>query len=272
MNYPQKFKAIVNYSKILSDMVFHIENELPEYSEILSSKADKLRPYLAKSHTFVAEYYSIPLTELYKDILQKVRINKPPDNAIEIFQQEVNNWKSDEYLNSLFKNEEEEKIFIDEYLPELIASLRVSLMNLQANMKLMTTVNQLVQNIDKGDDISLFSAIHIDPLVELVPVVSERIAFAESIGDEAFLIRLNKIRSAKRTDARQKNQNLNFMLYFFSITGVLDQLTESDMAEIFINELRLYNKDDSSLFKHITRWKKDFKSHNQRIENKVRKK
>lgn len=272
MNYPKKFQQFIEYSKILSSMLEYLDEEIPEFYEIIAEKSDKLRPYLAKSYTFIAEYYSMPLTELYKDILEEARTKETPDNAIEIFQQEVDNWKSDEYLDSLFPNEEDEKKFIDECMPELIATLRVCLMNLQANIKLMTSVNQLVQNVVEGDDRSLFAAIHIEPLVESVPVIAERIAFAESIQDKKFLIQLNKSRTAKRTDARQKNQRLNFMLYFFAITGVLDQLTESHMAEIFINELQLYNKGDSSLFKYVTRWKKEFKAHNQRVENKVRNK
>ncbi|MFT6907155.1 MAG: hypothetical protein ACJAS1_003830 [Oleiphilaceae bacterium] len=271
MNYPEQFKQFIEFSKVLLDIVVHVENELPEYHEILASKHDKLRPYLARSYSLISEYYSVPLTDHYKDILEETHTTEPPDNAIEIFQREVDKWQSDEYLNSLFKNEEEEKLFIDESLPEMIAVLRVSMMNLQASIKFSTSINQLVQNFVDGDDASLFSAIHIDPLVESVPVIAERISFAESINDKKFLSKLNKSRIAKRTDSRQKNQSLNFFLYFFALGGVLEHLTESHMAEIFINELQLYNKDDTSLFKHITRWKKDFRIHNQRIENKVSK-
>jgi len=272
MNYPERFQQFVEYSKVLSSMLEHIDSSIPEYNEILAEKSDKLRPHLAKSYTFIAEYYSVPLSELYKDILEEASTVKPPDNAIEVFQLEVNKWKLEEYIDSILPNKQEEEIlFIDECLPELIAILRVWLMNLHANMKLMTSVNQLVQNVGEGDDMSLFAAIHIDPLVESVPVISERIAFAESISDKIFLTKLNKSRIAKRTDARQKNQNLNFMLSFFSVAGVLQQLTESDMAEIFINELEVYGNGDASLFKHITRWKKDFKVHNRRMENKMAK-
>jgi len=269
MNYPEKFQQFVEYSKVLSSVISYLDADVLEFHEILAEKADKLRPYLAKSYTFIAEYYSVPLSGFYKDILEESNTIRPSNNAVNIFQLEVNKWKSEEYIDSILPNKKEEKLFIDECLPELIAVLRVCLMNLQANMKLMTSVNQLVQNVSQGDDMSLFAAIHIDPLVESVPVVAERISFAESVNDKGFLVQLNKSRSAKRTDARQKNQNLNFILYFFSIAGVLDQLTESDMAAIFINELGVYNKDDASLFKHITRWKKEFKVHNQRMENKV---
>ncbi|NOR87026.1 MAG: hypothetical protein GQ527_05405, partial [Bacteroidales bacterium] len=82
MNYPERFQQFVEFSKVLSSMLEHIDSSIPEYDELLAEKSDKLRPHLAKSYTYIAEYYSVPLSELYKDILEEASTVKPPDNAI----------------------------------------------------------------------------------------------------------------------------------------------------------------------------------------------
>jgi len=268
MFYPEKFKDFVEMTAIFVDAVTSLDKITPEYDSLLSEKADKLKPYIADSHPLLIEYYSTPIDELYKELREEAKKLKKETFSKEEFEHNMSTLLSEEYYDSFIPDDDKQvQILVDECLSDLLACTRLSLMNTKSNIKNNATINQLIDRSSKGDDKSLFLAIMIDPIVEQVPVISERINLAYSLNETVFLNRLNKVRNAKKNDKRIKNQSLDYFLYFYHIAGILNQLTADQKAHIFINELGLYDKDDESLKKYIRRWCKDHNRCLLRIKN-----
>lgn len=268
MNFPREFEQFLQLMSFLSGMLLSLEEEEQDYKLLLLEKAHKLEPHIKKAYPVIAELYTTSPEEAY-EIFQEA-IKDIPRQSLQEIQTLTSRCISDEVMGQLFDNEEEEKQFLENELHNFIAALRVFSMNMVANNQYHTSINQLVLDAEKGDDQALFLAIHIDPLVELVPVIAERISHAQITGKKHFLDQLTKSRVANREDKRKKNNRLNFFLILFYRFGILGQLTQQQMAEIFINRLEVYDKDDSSLFKYIGRWKKSLNQLDLRHKNKLK--
>jgi len=267
MNFPEEFEQFLEVMSFLAKMLVLIEDEAQEYNELLREKASKIEPYLKRAYPVIRELYSTSPDKAH-EIFQGATKDIPKQTLQEL-QTLVSKCSSDEFLSEMFSSEADEKQYFEDELHTLIASLRVFVMNMVANNRYQTSINQLVLNADKGDDDSLFLAIYIDPLVENIPVISERISFAHAIGDNRFLEKLNKSRTASRDDKRHSNNRLNYFLILFYRIGLLEKLTQPQMAEIFMNRLEVYDKDDASLFKYIGRWKKNLKRLDLRQKNQL---
>lgn len=269
MNFSNGFEQFLDLMSFLSEMLLSLEEEELDYKSLLREKAHRLEPYIKKAYPVISEIYSTTPQEAY-EIFQEATKDIPKQTLqdIHIFASQC---ISEDFISEMFSSEEEEKEFLENELHNLIAALRVYSMNMFANIRYLTSINQLVFDATNGDDQSLFLAIHIEPLVESIPSISERISHAQMMGDEHFLEQLNKSRVASREDKRQRNNRLNYFLILFHRFGVLGQLTQPQMAEIFINRLDVYDKDDSSLFKYIGRWKKNLNRLDLRQKNQSQK-
>lgn len=266
MKFAKGFEQFLDLMSLLSGMLMSLEEDEQDYKFLLHEKAYKLEPYIKKAYPVITELYSVPPQEAYEIFKEATRdIPKQTFQEIRTFASQC---VSGEFVSEMFDNDEEEKQYIENELHNLIASLRVYSMNMIANNRYQTSLNQLVFDATNGDDQSLFLAIHIEPLAEYIPSISERISHAEMIGQNHFLEQLNKSRIARRDDKRQRNNRLNYFLVLFHRFRILEQLTQPQMAEIFINRLDVYDKDDSSLFKYISRWKKSLNRYETRQENK----
>lgn len=267
MKFPKAFEQFLDLMSFLSEMLLNLEAEEQEYKVLLLDKAHKLEPYIKKAYPVITEMYSLSPEEGY-EIFQGTT-KEIPKQSIEEIQIFASKCMSDDFLDEMFSSKEEEKQFLEDELHTLIAILRVYTMNMIANNRHLTSINQLVIDALDGSDQSLFLAIQIDPLVESIPGISERIARAQMLNETPFIEQLNKSRSARREDRRHKNNRLNYFLVMFHRFGILNKLTQPQMAEIFINRLNVYDRDDSSLFKYIGRWKKDLKRLDLRQNNKL---
>lgn len=251
----------------LSEMLHNMEAEEQEYKVLLLDKAHKLEPYINKAYPVITELYSMSPEEGYE--LFQEATKEIPRQSLEDIQTFASRCVSDDFLDEMFSTKEEEKDFLEHELHTFIAALRVFTMNMIANNRHLTSINQLVIDALGGSDQSLFLAIQIDPLVESIPGISQRIAKAQMLDETPFIEQLNRCRSARREDKRHKNNRLNYFLVMFHRFGILNQLTQPQMAEIFINRLNVYDRDDSSLFKYVGRWKKDLKRVDLRQKNKL---
>lgn len=252
----------------LSEMLLSLEEEEQDYKLLLHEKAHKLEPHIKKAYPVISRLYSTSPEEAY-EIFQEA-IKDIPRQSLQEIQTFASQCISGEIMSEIFENEQEEKQFLENELHNFIAALRVYSMNMLASVRHLTSINQLVSDAINGDDKSLFVAVHIEPLVESIPAISERISHAQMVGDKPFLEQLNKSRVACREDKRQRNNRLNYFLILFHRFGMLEKLTQPQMAEIFINRLEVYDKDDASLFKHIGRWKKKLIRLDLRQKNQLR--
>lgn len=270
MFYPDKLKDFVEMTSIFAGAVSYLDTVVSEYDSLISEKAGELMPFLIDSQPLLIEYYSTPEEKLYSDIRDEIEEVEKNKFCKEEFKNNISALLSDGPYGSLFSQSEDElQAFAKEQLPDLIACLRLCLMNFKSIVRNKTTINRLIVNGSNGDDESLFIAIKIDPIVERVPVVSQRIDVAHSLGEVDFLNRLNKARSVKKDDKRLRNQTLDYFLVLYHITGVLGQLTSEQLAHIFINELRIYDKEDESLRSYIRRWRKEYNRYLLRVKTQL---
>lgn len=251
----------------LSEMLLILEGEEQDYKVLLVEKANKLEPYIKKAYPVITELYSVPPEEAYEQFNEAIK--DIPRQTFQEIQNFASQCISGDLINEMFASEEEEREFLENELHNFIAAIRVYSMNMLANNRHRTSINQLVFEAINGNDLALFFAIHIEPLVEFIPSISERISHAQMIGDDHFLEQLNKSRIACREDKRLRNNRLNYFLILFHRFGILGKLTQPQMAEIFINRLGVYDKDDSSLFKYIGRWKKSLNRLDLRQKNQL---
>lgn len=105
-------------------------------------------------------------------------------------------------------------------------------------------LNELIERIRTGDDKALFDAIRIDPTVIGCPSVSIRISKATLLQDKRFFAKLRA--SLKGKMAKREQANLQKMRLVFEVlyeTGA-SRLSDSQLEELFVHELDLYDYDE----------------------------
>jgi hypothetical protein len=105
-------------------------------------------------------------------------------------------------------------------------------------------LNELIERVRTGDDKALFDAIRIDPTVIGCPSVSFRISKAALLKDKRFFAKLRA--SLKGKMAKREQANLQKMRLVFEVLheSGATRLTDSQLEELFVHELDLYDYDE----------------------------
>jgi hypothetical protein len=105
----------------------------------------------------------------------------------------------------------------------------------------VVTLDQLVAQIAEGDDTALFEAVLVDRAALQAEPTAQRICQAQLVDDCSFFDRLAK--SITRTKPRRPNVELDdarFVAALLDDSGGLNELTEKDLQELFLDDLDLY--------------------------------
>ncbi len=106
-------------------------------------------------------------------------------------------------------------------------------------------MNSLIERARSGDDKALFDAIRIDPTVIGCKSIIGRISKAARLQDTPFFNNLKKAFDGKKAKRQQENfQKMRVIFKVLTDAGAL-RLTDSQLRELFINELKLYTANSS---------------------------
>lgn len=120
-------------------------------------------------------------------------------------------------------------------------------------------VKKSVQN-----DKALFRAVLVDSCVLQAPSIAKRVRSAELSGEQKFLKELAKSISKSKARRHSELDDLRLMLTVVDELCGLENLTDDELTELFVNELQLLSKDDkdptAALKWHISERKKFLES------------
>lgn len=107
-------------------------------------------------------------------------------------------------------------------------------------------LNDLIAQARAGDDRALFNAIRIDPTVVGCPTAIARISRAVLVDDKRFMAKWKAALNGKLQKREQANfQKMRAVLQVLSESGVT-QLTDLQLHELFVKQLRLYSTDSKA--------------------------
>lgn len=101
-------------------------------------------------------------------------------------------------------------------------------------------LNNLVEDVRAGQDKSLFDAVRIDRSIVSAPTIADRVTKAEIDGDEAFFKKLRNALTGKTDKQWAIYKRLRFVLQALHEAGVIDTLSDKEIEELFIKQLKLY--------------------------------
>ena len=138
-----------------------------------------------------------------------------------------------------------------------VISLTYSLESLVVHSKYL---NELVDDVRKGNDSALFKAAQIDRSIVSCPTFADRIARAEFELDELFFDKLSKAIKTKPKKPKEEFRELRFTLQALEEAEGLEGLGMEAAYRLLCIDLNLYPHDGAdparSLWRFISRWKK----------------
>jgi hypothetical protein len=150
-----------------------------------------------------------------------------------------------------------------DFLPAEIESRIASIFALDGNFRSLgmfgVYLSELVEKA-KESDAALFKAVLVDVAVQEIPFVSSRVKKAELLGDLEFLNEFTK--SVKKSKARRHSDSddLRLMLAVVDEGCGLENLTDDELLDLFVDELELLVKEEkdplAALKWHISERKK----------------
>jgi len=106
------------------------------------------------------------------------------------------------------------------------------------------SMDELVAKAGEGQDDALFQALVIDPAALACPAVQTRIAKAALLKDESFFDKLTKaLKKSKPRRPSEKYDPIRHLVGILDEIHALDNLTQTQVCEIFIDHLNLYPHD-----------------------------
>jgi hypothetical protein len=137
-----------------------------------------------------------------------------------------------------------------------VISLTYSLESLVVHCKYL---NELVDDVRKGNDSALFKAVQIDRSITSCPTFADRIARADFEQDETFFNRLSKAIKTRPKRPMEEYRELRFTLQALEEAEGLQGLTMEAAYRLLCVDLNLYPHDGKdaarSLWQFISRWK-----------------
>lgn len=107
------------------------------------------------------------------------------------------------------------------------------------------TLSALVSEVREGNDDSLFKAVSIDRSIVACEPVAVRISRAELVGDDTFFVKLGKALQGPSKKYSRYLDDIRFMMYVLR-EMCPTQLTDAQLALLFVEELKLYHHPDSA--------------------------
>jgi hypothetical protein len=150
-----------------------------------------------------------------------------------------------------------------DFLPAEIESRIAAIFAIDGNFRSLgmfgVYLSELVEKA-KESDAALFKAVLVDVAVQEIPFVSSRVKKAELVGDLEFLNEFTK--SIKKSKARRHSDSddLRLMLAVVEERCGLENLTDDELLDLFVDELELLVKEEkdplAALKWHISERKK----------------
>lgn len=150
----------------------------------------------------------------------------------------------DAEIDAAFESASQEELEqIKEGIPFLLALVNSVHNSLRCLLAFGCYLNDLVARARAGDEASLFNAIRVDPTVIGCPTAVAYLSRAVLIDDKRFMTKLKAALSGKLQKREQANfQKMRIVLQVLFEAGA-EQLTDEQLHELFIKELRLYSAD-----------------------------
>ena len=148
-----------------------------------------------------------------------------------------------------------------QFEPKHLAGVLIAIMYSFESMVVHSKyLNELVQDVRKGNDSAFFKAVQVDRTVLACPTFADRISRAELEDDSLFFVKLGRAIKTKPNRPKEEFKELRFMLQALEEGGAIQSLTIEKAYQLLCVELKLYPIDGEdparSLWRFISRWKK----------------
>jgi hypothetical protein len=122
---------------------------------------------------------------------------------------------------------------------DLVALIVALQRNVLSIMIYKRSICTLVQEVNEGNDDSLFAAVRVDPTAMSCPSIAARISKAVLVGDKRFYGRL---KSAMKGPTQKHWENYKDLRYSLAVLREMgfDQMTDAELEHLLVKVLKVY--------------------------------
>ena len=236
-------KAEKEYGKLSLDQFKRITKELPEIRNQMQELPDLIRSTpkqkideLLDKEFYWAEVYELPFhyqIALLFCALGRVQQLKEIANSPDPQQAAIEMMDSDDVDDW---NGGEGGVFEKKHIIVLTVAMQ---RNILCIMLFHRTLDQLVDDVRKGKDTSLFQAVRVDRSIVACPTFADRIARAELENDKMFFLHLRSSLKGPSKKMWEAYKDLRYALYMLRELG-FDKMSDVQLEDLLVHKLKLY--------------------------------
>ncbi|MDI1293144.1 MAG: hypothetical protein PSV18_10420 [Methylobacter sp.] len=252
------------YGKYTLDDINNIISLLPVLQELngemfslITQKPHRLRELLGKNF-YWSEIYQYSLLDQTNVCLECMGILQ---TITELSQSSGNaNSKVIEFLHEDSRINSSEKDLPDEQIKSILTtsySLLKTVESIQIHGQLL---NQLILQVEGGNDNALFKIIEIDHSAMSCPCIADRIALAELEQDKLFFDSLKKALNCPHKTKQSNYRELRYLLEILDEDQTLSTLSMEQLYQLCCVDIELYPIEGSNPAKSLDQFARRWKS------------
>lgn len=231
------------YGKLTTDQFKLLIQKLPELRKEGSSLEQAVRdiPMDRFADLFKKDFYWAMIYEF--TYIEHLAVLLMVMDKLEFLENAKNSSDPTQFVLDTFEEEDEtvwnggwKGLFDKQDLIGLAVALQRTILSIMIYNK---TIHQLVEEVRRGSDDSLFDAVRLDRSIVAAPTIAARIAMAELKHEKHFFIRLRNAFKGPNQTHWESYKDLRFALFTLRDLGFND-LTDDQLVDLLVNQLKVY--------------------------------